>query len=170
MKAPYSVRDVVFSNIEILYAGTKPTHAFKRAAISIHNSGQGRVSDIAYRDINIEETQENLIYIGTFNSSFSTVDGTPYEPGTIDNIKFINVRLTGGALMASVIAGFDAQHPLGAINFTGLLILGQPVTGAARANFKVSNANQVTFGANYRCAKRVQRWQTPIFNAHEYPN
>jgi hypothetical protein len=138
----HDVSDVSFTDIDIIHTLSTIGKPFKRAAISIHNAGKGTVSNISYKNINIEDARENLIYLSIFSSEFSPAN---YTPGKIKNVSFENIRVTGGEFMPSVIKGYDDQHNISNITFNNLLIKETCIGQATEGKFSLTHADQVKF-------------------------
>ena len=138
----HDVNQISFMNIDIIHTLTTIGKPFKRAAISIHNSGKGTVSNVSYKNINIEDARENLFYLSIFSSGFSTAD---YAPGQINNISFENINLTGGEFMPSVIKGYDEQHKINNITFHNLKIKDKCIEQAVDGKFSITLADQIKF-------------------------
>jgi hypothetical protein len=163
----HPVHDVRFEDIDII-------HVERSAAISIHNGDTGAVEDITYDDIRVEDAPHRLIDFAVLYSQGSVDrpsddaentrrldvagawDGllrfTPEERaerarfrGTIARVRVKNMRIIGGGLAYSVIAGFDDIHGIQDVSFEGLSYLGRPILNPAEGRFAIEHAANVVF-------------------------
>ncbi|MGH3427493.1 MAG: glycosyl hydrolase family 28 protein, partial [Terriglobales bacterium] len=111
------VHNIQYSDIDIIHK-ISDTNPYRRAAISIHNDGNAAVSNINYRNIRIEDANENLFYIGVLNTT--EVEDRSGGLGSIGKIAFTNVSVTDPQSVPSVIEGYDAGHPVRNVMFRGL--------------------------------------------------
>ena len=116
------IRDITVRNIAILHVGRREK-TFRRAALSIHNSGHAEVSNVLYEDITIEQASENLIYLGIAKSAFAQRQ----KPGVIRNVTYRRVRYLNGPTVPSVFDGADAPANIHGITFTDCSYLGNPI-------------------------------------------
>jgi len=134
------LRDLGFQNIDIIHKTSKAT-PFSRAAIGIHQVDKASVSGLRYEDIRIEDCQERFFSIRIFLSPDYKSDGR----GTMRGIVFKNIQITGGAVLPSVIEGFDEQHQVENVVFDNLRILGKPIANADQGGFTLSQTSGVQF-------------------------
>lgn len=85
---PY-VRNVTFRNIDVINRGTRSSK-FRRSAMSIHNAGYAKVSDILYDNVRVEETDENLIHMERISYSEWGVCEGSIEDIKIENVSYLN--------------------------------------------------------------------------------
>jgi hypothetical protein len=111
------VSDVTFQEIDILRSG-RQENSWRRAAISIHNSGIGRVHDITYKNIRIEEAEENHLWMGTVQTKW-TEGGSL---GTVSDVSLQNITIGEGSIHQGVLAGDNEESQVSAITFRGLTL------------------------------------------------
>lgn len=163
----HPVHDIHFQDIDLI-------HVERGAAISIHNGDTGAVEDVTYDDIRVEDAPRRLIDFAVLYSQGSldrpsddaentrrldvagAWDGllrfTPEERaerarfrGTIARVRVRNMRIIGGALAYSAIAGFDDAHGIQDVSFEGLRYLGRPILNPADGKFAIEHARNVVF-------------------------
>jgi len=117
------IKDITIRNSSVMFAGTKEK-PFKRAAISMHNSGGAKVSHVLYDNITIEQASENLIHFWVGTSPFSKGNS---KIGTIQEVTFRRVRYVDGAPLPSIFDSSAAPGNITKITFEGCSILGKPV-------------------------------------------
>ena len=115
------VKNILFRNIDVINRGTRASK-FRRSAISIHNAGSAKISDIMYDNIRIEETEENLFH-------FERIEECPWGEcrGSIENIRLCNVSyLDIKKAPVNVINNAKVQGKLG-ISFKNLVCGGKRI-------------------------------------------
>ena len=126
------IRDITVKNIAILHVGRKE-FPFRRAALSIHNSGHAAISNVLYEDITIEQASENLIYLWVGKSGFIERKA----PGTIKNVTYRRVRYINGSEVPSVINCSEATGSITGITFDRCLFLDRPIKEPANFDLTV---------------------------------
>jgi hypothetical protein len=143
------IHDVRFEDIDII-------HVERGAAISIHNGDAALIEKVTYDNIRVEDARRKLIDFavvyaqygadrptsdeensrrldrgGTWDGLLSyTLQEKPERArfrGHIRNIRVKNLQVVDGALPYSVLAGFDADHPVEQVVVEGLRYLGKPI-------------------------------------------
>lgn len=132
-----TIQNVTFQNITVL-------HNFHKPVMSIHNADDAAISNIAYRNITVEDASmgkgdagENaqLIDITIAQSSWSSAK----KRGTVDGVTFEGIYVLGGDdtidfregnLCPIRMEGFDEAHLVRNVTVMDLYILGQPITDA----------------------------------------
>ena len=159
------IHDIRFEDIDII-------HVERGSAISIHNGDAAVVEDVTFDDIRVEDARRKLIDFAVVYAQYGADrpasdeenarrldrggawDGllsyTAQEKaerarfrGRISNVRVVNLRVLAGALPYSVVAGFDADHPVENVVIEGLQYLGRPIRSAAEGRFAVENAGVV---------------------------
>ena len=135
------VSDVSFRDIYSIHSAGRPDE-LRRGAIGIQNGAGGKVSNILYENVYIEDAKEFAIYMRILKSSYDIGTGVEWTPGYIEGITLRNVRLLKQAPRGSVIMGYDASgHAIKDVSFDGVWVDGKKVSSAAEAGIRVTNAS-----------------------------
>ena len=154
------VKNIRFENIDII-------HVEDGAALSIHNAGPAHVHDVVFDNIRVEYADQKLFDVAIFYSEWAP-DGSHdsafrkkyYMPGawdgvfrippgtesyhrqfrgTISNITFKNIQVTGGPLPFSVFHGFDSEKNVSDVTVENLTFMGKRVTNIEDARIRLQN-------------------------------
>lgn len=130
-----SMRDITFKNITVL-------HNFHKAALSIHNADQAKISGVTYENITIEDAAmrgdnqldgENDLFIDlviAFNREWSKSGG---ERGSVSDIAFRNIKVLKMAdTIVSRLVGESEASAISGVTFQNIEIAGQQA-GSAEA-------------------------------------
>jgi polygalacturonase len=148
-------------------------HVERGAALSVHNGETAEVRDVLFEDIRIEDARHKLLDLAVVFSQYSvdrpadpaerkrlymdgawdgvlrTPPGTEREHarhrGSIRGVTLRRVAVVDGPFPYSVIAGYDAEHPVEGVRFEGVTVHGRRVTGPADARLSLQHARDVTF-------------------------
>jgi len=137
--------DIHYSNIDVIHKGTAIDGSTnRRAAISIHNNENARVSNVSYDDIRIEDCKENYVYLSVIKTS-SAVD--TINRGIVDSISLRNIQVTGGDLtLPSCIYGYDTTHKVQNIIFDSFKIGNSIITSATKMKLSTNSyVNNIVF-------------------------
>jgi hypothetical protein len=118
---------IVFQNIDILEQRNRYIGHY---ALGVFAGDQGRVSDVLFRDIRVENCERLISLIvekGFFNVS--------PQRGSIDHIRFENI--SSGTRADLHLYGSDAEHAVRDITFENLRVNGRPAEPELFANFHV---------------------------------
>ena len=125
------VRDIHYSNIDVIHKGTATDGSTnRRSAMGIHNNENGRVSNVTYTDIRIEDCKENFVFLGVMKTS-GAVD--TITRGVIDSVYYKNIQVTGGDLtLPSAIYGYDTGHKVMNVTFDNFKVGTNLITSATQ--------------------------------------
>ena len=118
------VKDITVRHCNIMHSDCRPK-AFKRAALSIHNSGGAAVSNILYEDINIEQARESLVHLWVGKSDFNK--GST-KIGSITGVTYRRLRYLDGPPLPITIDSQEAPGNIKNITFEDCTILGKQLT------------------------------------------
>ena len=130
------VEDVRFRNIYALHSGTKQT-AYRRGAVTIHNATSGKVKNISYENVHIEDPKEFGIYISILKSEYGIGTGVEWAPGYISDVSFKNVYFYKEPPRGHHIQGMQDEHVIKNLTFENLNICGKRVTSPNSAFYIV---------------------------------
>ncbi len=133
------IRDIVFSDCDIIRCEFEGYQS--GATFSIHNGDRAVVSNVLFRDIRVEDSQEKLIDLKILHSKYSR----DKERGQIENIRFENIRVVDGPFPVSVIMGYDAEHQIRDIVIEDLYVHGRKMLDARQAKMVVELSRDVVF-------------------------
>ena len=157
-----AVRNVTFRDCDLI-------HILSGAAISIHNGDYATVENIRYENIRVEDARRALVdfriglshyssdfpkeYRGTNSLPKPRMDGPWFLPpdksifaaqrGSIRNVTFQNIQLTGEDLPPARVVGYDASHPVDNVTFSGITLNGLPVLKWPGGKMKLGFATNV---------------------------
>ena len=131
-----SVRDISFSNIDIIHKGTAVDGTpLRRSAMSINNNENARVANVLYNDIRIEDCKENYFHLEVIKP-----DTTSLTSGSIDSVEFKNIQIVGGDLnLPSVIYGYNSTSKVQNITFDGFKVGNNEMTTTAQLKLKTNS-------------------------------
>lgn len=130
------IKDIRFENIDIIRKETSE-RKFKRAAISIHHTGNSMLSNILFKDIRVESVFENLVWFELIDSKHNGSGG-----GSIDGVRFENLEYTRGEAAPIVINGGTTGN-IRNIEFNGLKYMGKNIHSTSDPLFKIEKAQVV---------------------------
>ena len=107
---------------------------------TIHNGDRATVRDVVYENCRVEDSKGLLIDFKILSSKYSK----DRERGHIENIQFKRIRVTG-AVIPSILQGFDATHSVAVIRFGDFQVNGNRWRSLEDGRFKVKHAVAVTF-------------------------
>lgn len=127
------IEDVEFHNIDIL-EHHEPQENYQ-GAMAINAGDHNTVRNVRYENIRVEGFEQGrLVDLRVvWNKDYNPVFGQ-----LIENVSFRNIHYTGNNANPSRIHGYDDQHRVQGITFSGLVINGEPVLDAAGGNFDVN--------------------------------
>jgi len=136
------MRNITFRNITVL-------HNFHKPVLSVHNSDNAAVSQVLFENITVEDAQMGegdgtpwLLELTTTESQWSA----SYSRGSIRDVNVRNVQVLSGKKPGIRIFSHDAAHNIDDVSITGLIILGEEITGFDQLVYEESPDN----GANIR--------------------
>ena len=122
----------------------------RRAAISIHQAAAGKITNISYENVHIEDPQEYGIYLSVMKSGYDIglKEGEVWTPGSIDGVTFKNVYIYKNAPQGNLILyGHDAgEHNVKNLTFENFFINGQKITSLEQAGAKVDTKHGLPSG------------------------
>ena len=138
-----SVRDISFSDIDIIHKGTAVDGStLRRSAMSINNNENARVANVTYDNIRIEDCKENYLHLEVIKP-----DTTSLTSGSIDSVFFKNIQVVGGDLtIPSVIYGYNASSKVQNISFSNFKIGNNVITSPSTMNLLTNSyVKNITF-------------------------
>jgi len=162
----HRIHDIRFQDIDMI-------HVERGSAISIHNGDSASVENVEYDDIRVEDIHRKLIDFAVVFAPYgpdrpaseaeirermdrggSWDAALCYLPdekkvlfrnrGTIGNIRVTRLRVTGGALPYSVLAGFDRDHSVRDIVLDDIEYQGRKLRNPAELKLVQENASEVS--------------------------
>jgi len=104
------VGDILCENVDVIHRETKDAKNW-RAALSIHHSGNALVENVTYKDVRVEESDENFLCVGYFYNPTYYYDGDSPPTGVIiRNITFQNVEYNGKNSVPSYFYNIIRKH------------------------------------------------------------
>lgn len=135
------IRDIHFTDCDILkVTGTCADNAGAMSIICLHD---GDLSDISFERINVEYTEAPLINVFYTDEIFRIPGMRRPEGGTVKNLLFKDISLTGGPFRWSYIKGMDEKRTVDNVVIDNLNILGKRVLSAEDAELECQYANNV---------------------------
>lgn len=159
------VKNIRFENIDIL-------HVEDGAAMSIHNAGQAHVHNVVFENIWVEDARQKLFDVAIFFSQWGpdgirdpewirenymhgAWDGVQYVPegkeafhmqyrGTISNIIFRNIYVTGGLMPFSVFYGYDEEKNISNVVIENLYYIDKKLTTLEEAKIRQTFTSNLT--------------------------
>jgi hypothetical protein len=158
-----TVSNIRFSDIDVIHKGTAVDGSTnRRAAMSIHNNENARVSNVSYENIRIEDCEENYVYLGVIKTS-GAVD--QINRGSIDSVYFKNIQITGGDLtLPSAIYGFDASAQVQNITFDNFKIGNNLINSALKMKLNTNSfVSNIVFKNTLTDSNRVESLNPIIY-------
>ncbi|MBR3681879.1 MAG: hypothetical protein IKD05_03510 [Tidjanibacter sp.] len=138
-----NVNDVRYRNIyAIRTAGRTPT--LRRGALGVQNGAGGRVTNISYDGVWVEDPREYGIYMRVLESSYEIGTGVEWTPGQIDGVSVKNANFLVKPPYGFHFEGYDVDvHRLKNITLENITIAGEKLTksNAQRLGFVFKNAD-----------------------------
>ena len=162
--AQSTVSDIHYSNIDVIHKGTAIDGSTnRRSAMGIHNNENGRVSNVSYTDIRIEDCKENFVFLGVIKTS-GAID--TITRGVIDSVYFKNIQVSAGDLtLPSTIYGYDASHKVQNITFDNFRVGSNLISSASQLKLSTNSyVKNIVFKNTTTDSNRVDS-----FNAKIYP-
>jgi len=157
-----TVRNVTFRDCDLI-------HVLSGAAISIHNGDCANLENIRYENIRVEDARRALVdfrigishysadfpkeYRDTNSSPRPRMDGPWLVPrdkivfaahrGSLRNVAFQNLQLTGEKFPPVHVVGYDENHQVENVTFSGITFNGQPVLKWPEGKLELRFANDV---------------------------
>lgn len=138
----YTISGVTYRRIAVTRKSSRaPSDYYRRAAIGLHVTGSGAISDVLYEDILVHSTAENQMWIGNCGTG-SAQDGTGTTTGTapISGVTLRRVAFPSNSLPYILTAGSGS---LDDVLIQGCTEGGTPITSTA--GMTVTNATNVRF-------------------------
>ena len=128
-----------FTDIDIL-----GNHQFG-SVFGIHNGDRALVEDVRWENIRVEHHYDKLVDFRTLNSRWNY----DTERGHIRNVTLKHIRVNqsifNSGYTVSVIAGYDAAHPVEQVCFDDFQINNRHITNADQLDLVTRNATGITF-------------------------
>lgn len=137
------VSNVTFRNCTAIRSSGKQT-SLRRAALGLHNAAGGRISDILYENIEIEDPREYGIFLAILKSSYDIGTGVEWSPGYIDGVTYRNVHFHTEPRFNCYIKGYDSgDHKIKNVTIENMTIVNERVTKNNLSKFfpTLSNAD-----------------------------
>ena len=161
----HPVHDIRFEDLDMI-------HVERGSAISIHNGDSAAVKDVSYDDIRVEDVRRKLIDFaivyapygadrpatekkirermdrgGTWDAALCYKSEEKAQlfsrRGTIRNVRVSRLRVLGGSLPYSVVAGVDAEHGVEGVILEDVEYQGRKLADAAALKLVVDNVSGV---------------------------
>lgn len=143
------ISQVTFEDCDVVH----PTHV----ALDVQNTGRAEVRDIVFRDIRVEmdhrfqqdliqetETQEYRdasqgtysprLLVAELEQGHWTRDA---QPGQVSDVRFENIRVTGGRKPESLLRGLDEEHRVRHVSLKDIRFDGRPAASSEEMNLTV---------------------------------
>ncbi len=159
----HAIRNVVFEDCDIIKKEKGP-------AMSIDNHDLGLVENVRFENIRVEDGCDKLIALKVAFSEYSAdcppeffrnnparkdPSGAAWESvrrekrsskrGTIRNVQFKDIRVTGDRMPDSDIRGFGPMSEVSDVLLQNITFQGKVLKSAAEANLRIRNASNVRF-------------------------
>ncbi|WP_310604931.1 glycosyl hydrolase family 28 protein [Anaerosporobacter sp.] len=131
-----SITDVTFENICVL-------NNFHKPVVSVHNADDAIVSNIAFRNIIVENAQmgsgdgSEMPYLIDLHIAQSSNWSATRERGHIKDIVIENVNVLSGKNAPSRIKGFDDTHTIDGVTIKNLVVLGKQIKDFSEGQFEI---------------------------------
>jgi len=133
------VHDITYKNIYSLRSSCGRAAApFRRGAVSIHGAASGKIYNVSYDGVFIEDPWEGGIDMRILKSGYELGTGETWGPGTISGVTMKNVRMEKMPVEGQTLLGYDATHRISLI-IENLEIAGQRITSASSGKFSTNN-------------------------------
>ena len=138
-----NVSNIRFRNIyAIRTAGRTPT--LRRGALGVQNAAGGKVSNISYDGVWVEDPREYGIYMRILKASYEIGNGVEWSPGQIDGVSVKNAHFLVQPPYGFHFEGYDADvHRLKNITLENITIAGKRLTesNASTMGVVIKNAD-----------------------------
>ncbi len=129
------LRNIGFENMDVVRLETS-LNRFKHGAITIHQCGNSTISNVSYKNIRMEDVNEQLVWIELIPAR---TDGWGSGGGNIDNIHFENMEYTQGEDNDILIKKSDSGT-ITNVTFSGLKYKGKTVAAISDPIFDIVDA------------------------------
>ena len=133
------IRDVRFEDIDVL-----AVHNFG-SVFGIHTGDRALVENITWENIRVEHHYDKLVDIRVLWSRWNR----DAERGRVRNLVFRNIRAVqippNVGYTLSVIAGYDAEHPVSGVLFDNFVLGGHRVANADQLDLVTRHAHDLVF-------------------------
>lgn len=130
------IRDLRFVNCDVI-------HDTGIAALAIHVSDGGTMSNITFQNVRVEQSRSRLIRMWIGKDMW----GHDANRGRIRNVLFDGLSFLGEQLPPSEITGADAEHAIEGVAFRDFRVAGKSVASAQQARISLRHATGVEFAA-----------------------
>lgn len=138
-----NVNNVRYRNVyAVRTAGRSPS--LRRGAIGLQNGAGGKVTNISYDGVWVEEPREYGIYMGILKSSYDIGNGVTWTPGEIDGVSLKNIHFLVKPPMGFHFEGYDVDvHRIKNVTLENVTIEGERVTAenAKAMGFVINKAD-----------------------------
>lgn len=138
-----NVNDVRYRNIyAIRTAGRTPS--LRRGALGVQNGAGGKVTNISYDGVWVEDPREYGIYMGILKSSYDIGNGVVWTPGEVDGVSVKNANFLVKPPYGFHFEGYDVDvHKLKNITLENITIGGEKLTqsNAKQMGMVIKNAD-----------------------------
>ena len=138
-----NVNDVRFRNVyAIRTAGRTPS--LRRGSIGLHNGAGGKVTNISYDGVWVEDPREYGIYMRIIKSSYDIGTGVEWTPGQIDGVSVKNVNFLVKPTYGFHFEGYDVDvHRLKNVTLENITVAGEKLTksNASSLGVVIKNAD-----------------------------
>lgn len=140
--------NIKYKDIYAIHSGTR--NIMRRAAISIHQAAAGKITNVSYENVYIEDPKEYGIYLSVMKSGYDIglAAGEVWTPGSIDGVTFKNVHIYKDAPQGNLILyGYDSgEHNVKNLVFEDFYINGKKITSLEEAGCKVDTKHGLGSG------------------------
>lgn len=124
-----NISDVTYRNCVSIHSAGRPDNTLSRGGLSVHHCAGGKISNIRFEDICLEDCKEYGIYLDIRESYVKNLgEGVTYSPGTCDGILLKNVNVLKRAPQGNVVMGYDENHKLEGVVFDNVVYAGAKFT------------------------------------------
>ena len=138
-----NVNNVRYRNVyAIRTAGRTPS--LRRGSIGLQNGAGGKVTNISYDGVWVEDPREYGIYMAILKSSYDIGQGVEWTPGEVDGVSVKNVNFLVKPPYGFHFQGYDVDvHRLKNITLENITIAGERLTkeNASRLGVVIKNAD-----------------------------
>jgi len=137
-----NVSNITYRNVCSIRSSGKE-QPLRRGVLSLHNGAGGKVSDVLYENVRIEDPREYGIYASIIKTSYEIGAGVTWTPGEIENVTYRDVHMLHAPKYGNIIEGYDdGLHRIGGVRFENVRIGDELVTERNIGRFfAVSNAD-----------------------------
>jgi hypothetical protein len=149
------IRNIRFENIDVL-----AVHQFG-SVFGIHIGDRAHVENVIWENIRVEHHYDKLVDLRVVKSRWN-VDA---ERGRVSNITLRNIKAvqstSNAGYTVSVIAGYDAQHPITGVSFENFELGGRVVQNGDELDLVTRNAHGITYSLTARKSHTVAQQLEP---------